>query len=85
MAFAPTRLDMDGADTVLAQGLSAIATGETVIDLSALQQFDSAAVAALLAWQRTAAEAGTALRVVHPPAGIASLAKLYGVDHLLPR
>lgn len=84
MAFAPKRLDMDVADTVLAQGLSAIAAGETVIDLSGLQQFDSAAVAALLAWQRAAAKAGSALRVVHPQAGIASLAKLYGVEHLLP-
>ncbi len=76
---------MEGAETVLAQGLSAITAGETAIDLSGLQQFDSAAVAALLAWQRAAAKAGTALRVVHPPAGIASLAKLYGVEHLLPR
>jgi phospholipid transport system transporter-binding protein len=76
---------MEDAQTVLAQGLSAIAEGETSIDLSGLQQFDSLAVAALLVWQRAAAKAGTALRVVHPPAGIASLAKLYGVDHLLPR
>lgn len=85
MAFAPIRLSMESAPTALAEGLSAIATGNIEIDLSQLQQFDSSAVAALLAWQRAAAQVGKPLRVSDAPAGLASLARLYGVEHLLPR
>jgi phospholipid transport system transporter-binding protein len=85
MPFAPTTLTMDEAETVLAQGLQAIAAGETQIDLSTLQQFDSAAVATLLAWQRASSKMGKTLRIAQLPPGLESLAKLYGVDQLLPR
>jgi phospholipid transport system transporter-binding protein len=85
MPFAPTTLTMDEAETVLAQGLQAIAAGETQIDLGALQQFDSAAVATLLAWQRASSKMGKTLRIAQLPPGLESLAKLYGVDQLLPR
>ncbi len=85
MPFAPTTLTMDEAEMVLAQGLQAIAAGETQIDLGALQQFDSAAVATLLAWQRASSKMGKTLRIAQLPPGLESLAKLYGVDQLLPR
>ena len=85
MPFAPKQLTMADADTVLSQGLSAIAGGDTEIDLGSLQHFDSSAVAALLAWQRAAHDAGITLHVAHLPPGLASLARLYGVDQLLPR
>ena len=85
MPFAPTTLTMNEAETVLAQGLQAIAAGDTQIDLGALQHFDSAAVATLLAWQRAASKLGKTLDISQLPTGLDSLAKLYGVDQLLPR
>lgn len=85
MPFAPTTLTMDEAETVLAQGLQAIAAGDTQIDLGALQQFDSAAVATLLAWQRASSKMGKTLRIAQLPPGLESLAELYGVDQLLTR
>ena len=85
MPFAPKQLTMADADTVLSQGLSAIAGGDAEIGLGSLQHFDSSAVAALLAWQRAAHDAGKTLHVAHLPPELASLARLYGVDQLLPR
>lgn len=85
MSFVPTSLTMNEAELVLAQGLQSISAGDTQIDLGALQHFDSAAVATLLAWQRAAAKQGKTLHVTQPPSGLDSLAKLYGVDQLLPR
>lgn len=85
MPVAPTTLTMNDAETVLAQGLHAIAAGETHIDLGTLQHFDSAAVATLLAWQRAASKLGKTLHITQCPPGLDSLAKLYGVDQLLPR
>ncbi len=85
MPFAPTTLTMYEAEKVLAQGLQAIAAGDTQIDLGALQHFDSAAIATLLAWQRAASKLGKTLDVTQRPLGLDSLAKLYGVDQLLTR
>jgi len=85
MPFAPTTLTMNEAETVLAQGLQAIAAGDTQIDLGALQQFDSAAIATLLAWQRACSKLGKTLNITQLPQGLGSLAKLYGVEPLLLR
>ncbi|MEY3899024.1 MAG: hypothetical protein RI962_179, partial [Pseudomonadota bacterium] len=41
-------------------------------------------IAVLLAWQRAARAAGKTLHISRLPAGLASLATLYGVDRLLP-
>ncbi len=84
MPIAPTALTMYEAEAVLAQGLQAIAAGDAQIDLGSLQQFDSAAVATLLAWQRAASKLGKTLHISQLPPGLDSLAKLYGVDQLLP-
>jgi phospholipid transport system transporter-binding protein len=84
MPIAPTALTMNEAETVLAQGLQAIAAGDAQIDLGSLQHFDSAAVATLLAWQRAASKLGKTLHISQLPPGLDSLAKLYGVDQLLP-
>lgn len=65
-------------------GESAIANGAMVIDLAGVTDADSAAVALLLAWVRTAQAAGTGLSIVDAPDSIRSLATLYGVAELLP-
>ncbi|WP_313077406.1 STAS domain-containing protein [Melaminivora sp.] len=70
----------------LRQGLrpAGAAAGPVVIDASALQRFDSSALAVLLECRRSALAAGRALAVQGLPPGLASLAQLYGVDGLLP-
>lgn len=55
-----------------------------VVDGSALQQFDSSALAILLAWQRAAAERQQVLRVYALPTKLLSLAHVYGMETLLP-
>jgi phospholipid transport system transporter-binding protein len=53
------------------------------IDLAALSQFDSSAVAALVALSRRAAERRLQLRCVNVPPNLRKLAALYGVDGAL--
>ena len=74
---------MADASMALDGGMQAIAQGDTEIDLSQLASFDSSAVSAVLAWQRAAAGRGMMLRIHGMPAGLRSLAQLYGVDTLL--
>ena len=53
------------------------------IDLAHVTDIDSSAVALLLHWRREAARLGKALRYVHLPKNLASLATLYGVDEMI--
>ncbi|RZL09928.1 MAG: STAS domain-containing protein [Rubrivivax sp.] len=53
------------------------------VDGSALQQFDSSALAVLLECQRMARAKGRAFAVQSLPPRLSELAKLYGVDSLL--
>ena len=55
-----------------------------VTDASALQQFDSSALAVLLACRREATAAGKAFSVHGLPARLRQLAGLYGVAELVP-
>ncbi len=54
------------------------------LDAAALQDFDSSAVALLLALARRARERGTELRLLGLPSRLRELAVLYGVGDLLP-
>ncbi|MEI5997582.1 STAS domain-containing protein [Paraburkholderia bengalensis] len=71
------------AKAALAAGLARIGVGATAVDCAPLRQFDSSALAVLLAWQRAATARGTPLVIVNLPAGLSSLAQAYGVDSLL--
>ncbi len=53
------------------------------VDASALQHFDSAALAVLLECQRLAIAWGKGFAVRNAPAKLAELARLYGVDGFL--
>lgn len=53
------------------------------IDLVNVTDIDSSAVALLLHWRREAARLGKALRYVHMPQNLTTLAKLYGVDEMI--
>ncbi len=73
-----------GATALLAAGRAAMTTEVREIDLAAIDDADSAALAVLFAWLRDAKSRNASLRIVNPPAGLMSLAALYGVDDFLP-
>ncbi|KAF1044457.1 MAG: hypothetical protein GAK35_01764 [Herbaspirillum frisingense] len=76
-------LTVINASAVLRDGLSAIAVGQSSIDVSEVAVVDSSAVATLLAWRRAAQQRGAALEFGALPANLQSLADLYGVTALL--
>ena len=57
---------------------------EVVADASALQQFDSSALALLLECRRHAQAAGKGFSVLSAPRRLRELAVLYGVAELIP-
>lgn len=57
---------------------------EVLADASALQQFDSSALAVLLECRRQAMAAGKAFAVHGAPVRLRELASLYGVEGLIP-
>ena len=83
MAYFPSSLTMQDAASSLQPGLDAIRGGSADIDLSRMERFDSAAVAALLVWRRAAQSVGLSMRIASVPPGLQSLADLYGVAELL--
>lgn len=60
------------------------ADAELVVDGSGLQRFDSSALAVLLACRRQAEELKRGFVVRALPVKLSGLARLYGVDALLP-
>jgi phospholipid transport system transporter-binding protein len=68
---------------MLTQAMRAEPDSGVVIDASALQQFDSSALAVLLECHRLAQAWGRAFSVRQAPDKLAALARLYGVDVLL--
>ncbi|MBN9368099.1 MAG: STAS domain-containing protein [Comamonadaceae bacterium] len=69
---------------LLLQGLQALQGPRLVVDAGPLAVFDSAALAVLLECRREALTRGKDFAVKGLPAGLASMAGLYGVDGLLP-
>ncbi|HEF5786779.1 anti-anti-sigma factor [Burkholderia multivorans] len=76
-------LTVASAKTALAAGLAHVAAGAAAVDCASLAQFDSSALAVLLAWQRAAKARGATLDILHLPPKLASLARAYGVDALI--
>jgi phospholipid transport system transporter-binding protein len=77
-------LTFETARAALAHGEAAIAAGETVFDLGGVKSADSSGVALMLAWERRAKTAGHKLTYINVPPELESLARLYGVEALLP-
>jgi phospholipid transport system transporter-binding protein len=77
-------IGMSNASQVAELGRVAIERGDAEFDLAAVARVDSSAVAVLLEWQRAASARGLTLKVVGAPAGLVSLATVYGVEELLP-
>lgn len=74
----------DNAPALLAAGRALLGEGIAEIDLAAVAEADSSALAVLFAWLRDARARGQSLSIRNPPAGLSSLAGLYGVDEFLP-
>jgi phospholipid transport system transporter-binding protein len=71
------------AARIVEAGAAAIRGGDCAIDFSNVVRCDTAAVACVLAWTRIAQAGGKKLAMVAVPPDLDSLAKLYGVDHLI--
>ncbi len=68
----------------LDEGRNRLGKGDLTVDLQGVTEADSAALALLLDWCRTARRTGNKLVVAGLPTGMTSLADLYGVSDLLP-
>ena len=87
MLLLPSRLTHDVAAPAmlaLADTLAGEAGGQVVADAGRLQEFDSSALAVLLACRRRALAAGKGFAVQGLPERLRQLAGLYGVEALLP-
>ena len=83
------RLVVSGAATLataaalLEQARAPLAGPVREVDLGEVTEVDSSLLAVLFAWLREAQARGRRLVLVRLPAGLTSLARLYGVDALL--
>ena len=87
MLVLPPKLTHDEAPAcvlMLRQGLAGQAASATVVDASALEQFDSSALAVLLECRRESSALGRGFAVKGLPPRLRELASLYGVAGLLP-
>lgn len=75
---------MATAGSLVEDGRSRARDGNLVVDFSSVDECDSAALALLFEWQRTAQASGHVVELKGMPDGLASLAELYGVSELLP-
>ena len=86
----PAKATLAEADALLASLKAALpaalAAGGGIlrIDASPLQQFDTSLVAVLLHTRRVAVAGGGRIEIVGAPPKLADLARLYGVESLLP-
>ncbi len=69
---------------MLVQGLKAEAGPTLVVDATALDRFDSSALAVLLELRRESLAVGKQFAVRGLPARLANLATLYGIAELVP-
>ena len=69
---------------LLEAGRSALQSGQQVFDFSRVESADSSALAVMLGWLRSAEMSRSTVKFAHIPAGVLSLAELYGVIDLLP-
>jgi len=79
LTFATARSARDLARPILAAG----GTAALEIDCAGVTASDSAGLALLLDWLRTAKRAGRPLRYSHLPEGIVALARISEVEELL--
>lgn len=77
-------LVMANACGLLEAGRHFLQPGEILFDLGEVAEADSSAIALMLGLIRAAAGVGASVKFANVPAGVRSLAELYGVAELLP-
>jgi phospholipid transport system transporter-binding protein len=69
---------------LLDEGRQHLAEGVRTVDLAEVTELDSTLIAVALAWLRDARAAKRELAFANPPEALQTLARLYGVEELLP-
>ena len=72
------------AAALLEEGRRHLAEGVRSVDLGEVTELDSSLLALALAWLREARAAKRELAFANPPEAMQTLARLYGVEELLP-
>jgi phospholipid transport system transporter-binding protein len=75
---------LSNASQVLEQGRQFLAEGVRAVDFGEVTEVDSSALALALAWLRDARAAKRELAFANLPEALQTLARLYGVEALLP-
>ena len=70
--------------SLLDEGRRHLAEGVQTVDLGEVSEMDSALLALLLAWLRDAKGREQPIAFAHLPESLRTIARLYGVDRLLP-
>ena len=70
---------------LLDEGRRHLAEGVRSVDLGEVTELDSSLLALALAWLRDARAAKREVAFANPPEAMQTLARLYGVDELLPK
>ncbi|MGA7750382.1 MAG: STAS domain-containing protein [Gallionella sp.] len=78
-------LTMETVPALFESGLRQLAGENFQVDFSRVDSVDSAAVSMLLGWSRAARRVQHELHVKGLPEDLLSLARLYGVDEMLPK
>jgi phospholipid transport system transporter-binding protein len=69
---------------ILEEGRRHLEEGVRTVDLGEVSEMDSSLLAAMLAWLRDAKSRGRELVFTNLPESLRTIARLYGVDGLLP-
>ena len=69
---------------VLEEGRRHLEEGVGTVDLGEVTDMDSSLLAAMLAWLRDAKSRGRELAFANLPEALRTIARLYGVDSLIP-
>ena len=75
---------LGNVSAVLEEGRRHLAEGVQTVDLAEVSEMDSALLALLLAWLRDAKAREQPIAFANPPESLLTIARLYGVDRLLP-
>jgi phospholipid transport system transporter-binding protein len=75
---------LENVARVLEEGLQQIRDGARTVDLGGVTELDSSLLAMLLAWLREARLRKSEIAFANLPQGLETIARLYGVDGLLP-
>jgi phospholipid transport system transporter-binding protein len=69
---------------IVDEGRRHLEEGVRTVDLAEVTEMDSSLLAAMLAWLRDARARGTELAFANLPESLRTIARLYGVDSLIP-